>query len=674
MARRLGPVVCATFVSLVLATGASAFDTGPHADMTRDALAAEGFGNTAIQIAQVNNWFVDLYENAGSTPHSGHGGWFVTLLGGAYGDREHWSTEVIEAADRTHFDNTNRVFSNTAALATEWDRLRRVTHSLLREARDAKNPLAALTVLGITLHQVQDFYTHTNWVEPSGRAGYEGPGWTAKGLGSFPTWFDLPATTVSRERLYAAGSEGIARDHGSWKADRNRDLKTSMNKDWPGRPLYLEAYTSAYFATRQWVAAARSWVGDEAFWRRVLAYADRGGSALDHDVAGSFGMSVYSGHWQGQGEPCRPSFSVQFCGARNGPGGSLEDLRQATNRYFEGRSKTVFRRNFELLVPRVAGPAPAGSQLGPVPSSRAAQEKTQIVRLRVLEIHEIDDRDVGALDEAEFYVRAGIAGQEFRSGTMFGQDHVRFPEPNHPFTFLKAVPRTANVGEPLTSLLIEVRTSDTRFAGTDDDVFLRINDAFRFPLDKPLYNDFERGDRDMYSVPIDAAVRSGLTVGDIRTVQIEKSRDGVAGGWKLGGVKVYANNRLVYGNDRIEQWLEKSRLAWRAADFRPTSPSGVALPVWISLWDEDGFIYGKDDHADINPLAARKEEAVAYRPGAPLTAYPTGGSQHGGRVGDGDRAKLRYAIDTVVPQAPQALAPRVTPVAPGAGTGDRAGG
>jgi hypothetical protein len=66
------------------------FDTGPHFDITRDALAAEGFGNTAIEVAQVTNFFNDLYENAKSNPYSGHAPWLAELVQGALGDQEHW--------------------------------------------------------------------------------------------------------------------------------------------------------------------------------------------------------------------------------------------------------------------------------------------------------------------------------------------------------------------------------------------------------------------------------------------------------------------------------------------------------------------------------------------------------------------------------------------------------
>ena len=52
-------VVAATGL-LAVATPAVAYDTAPHAEVTADAMGAEGFGTNAIGVAQVNNWFVDL--------------------------------------------------------------------------------------------------------------------------------------------------------------------------------------------------------------------------------------------------------------------------------------------------------------------------------------------------------------------------------------------------------------------------------------------------------------------------------------------------------------------------------------------------------------------------------------------------------------------------------------
>jgi CARDB len=188
-----------------------------------------------------------------------------------------------------------------------------------------------------------------------------------------------------------------------------------------------------------------------------------------------------------------------------------------------------------------------------------------------------------------------------------------------------------------------------RWAGTDDDVFLRLGRGLRFNLDKRLYNDFERDDRDTYSVPIDDAVRRGMRVGDIREVTIEKARDGIAGGWRLGGVKLFVNGRLLYSKRNINRWLEDDRRTFTAPDFVRSAPRGTKLPVWLRL-DEDDLIYGSDDQGDINPFDKRRTVAVGYSPGPPLERRTTGGGRHGGRLDDGDEATITYRLETLTPE------------------------
>ena len=187
------------------------------------------------------------------------------------------------------------------------------------------------------------------------------------------------------------------------------------------------------------------------------------------------------------------------------------------------------------------------------------------------------------------FSRSTIAGQPFQSGEINGARQLRsFPQPYAPFTFIKAIPSGASYPEPVTSMTVEIRTSSSLFSGTDDDVYLRVSPTQRFALDKRLYDDFERGDRDTYSVPIDDAVLDGLSVGDIDRVQIEKSSDGVGGGWKLRGVKLVVNGRTLYARDHIDRWLEDNHRTWRAPDFRRDvadrcGPADHARPVGRGL-------------------------------------------------------------------------------------------
>jgi hypothetical protein len=432
-----------------------------------------------------------------------------------------------------------------------------------------------------------------------------------------------------------------------------------MNKDWPGRPLWLESAVTAYFASRQWVEAVRSWVGDDAFWQRVQGYrADQGD--LNHDLRGSFNISLYGGHWQGEGEPL---------GGEHGAGGSLLDLRSAIKNYFEGAfhfgtlsGRTQYRGRFERLIRRIADPNAPGV-VAPVPSSQSLQRDTRIVVLRILKYKSHGLGDPGP-DDADMYARVRIDGQAMASSNIEGHDNFGFGNPYEPWTWIKAVPAVPNEREPVESMEVEVRTADVSRAGTDDDVSLRVAPNLRFPLDKRLYDDFERGDRDWYSVPIDDATDHGLRVGDIRQVGIEKSKDGIAGGWKLGGVRLRVNGRTVYTNQHIDRWLEDNHRTWTATNFTPRSPRGSRIPVRLRLGEDDA-LYGGDDHGDINPFGHRRDVLVSYPLGTlPPRRTTRGGNTYGGRLGDGDEAEITYRLETITPELIKAPPPPPPPPGP----------
>ena len=69
-------------------------------------------------------------------------------------------------------------------------------------------------------------------------------------------------------------------------------------------------------------------------------------------------------------------------------------------------------------------------------------------------------------------------------------------------------------------------------------------------------------------------------------------------------------------------------------------PSGPALPITLDLWDEDSFVYGGNDHGDINSYDRRKRLVLAYTPGPTIRGRATGGSRLSGRLGDRDKARI----------------------------------
>ncbi len=645
----------AVIAFLLFAAPANAFDTGPHVDITRDALMAEGIPDAAIEVVQVTGWFNDLYDegSAEANPHANHHGfdWLDRFAAGAWSVNP-FPPEVLEAAGRSHFDSSAGGYPTSAAIAAEWDRLGRRVRALIEARRAQPNRyLRDLPIiLGISLHQVQDFYAHSNWVEPAPL----GPDWAAKRLGWTPTWFDVAPATRLAETLYVGGDDPSARGHGVWNSDRNRDLATAMNKDWPGRPRYEEAYVAAYFATRQWVRAVRAWAGTD-YWASAMLRATRP-PALAHDLTGMREISIHVGHWQGQGEP--------FGSKHPGPGGSIIDARDVLEDYFTKGPlpMSVTRARWQELVVEVAAPATSTSAVS-LPCSLDLQATTWFVRLGVTQLS--GDLDPAG-DDSDFYVTAGIAGQQFLSAMIHGKSHYSFVRPNAPFTFLKAVADSDLFREPLTSLEVEVKTADVRYAGTDDNVYLRINDTTRFLLDKRLYNDFERGDRDRYSLALDDLLRAGIAVGDIRYLQLEKAPDGSNGGWKLDGLRAWANGQQIYERTGIDRWLEDSTRTWRAPGFTPVDTSSRSVPVWIALWDDDDLLYGNDDHADINPRGFRWDIGLAFDPrGSESTATRTtrGGSELGGRASDTsigeDEATLHYRLGAVPPKVRVGVCPAV---------------
>jgi hypothetical protein len=656
--RQLRPLIAALVLVLAVPSAAQAFDTQPHNDITQDAFTAEGATPGSAAIGAVTNWFVDYYTNPDKNPYSGHANALigVTRLGLA---RESWPDSWVDAARKLHFDAESRApgmpnLSNAVGIEREWQRLMFLTRQRLAEASQRNDPLLVLTAIGTSLHAVQDFYSHSSWVEdPSAQPGRGGPGLAGQGLGDTPTWFDVPRTARLGMPVYT-GVRGIPRGHGNWRSDSNDALTNGLNKDWSGRPKYREAYLAAFFATRQWIRAARGWLGNDPLWARAMAMPFT--SELSHDLRGAEQISAHSGHWLGGGEPCVP-FS---CGERTGKAGSVVSLRLALGDYHD-RGATRYRRAFNATIASWRQyPTEPLDQPDPA-STRPEQAGTRFVRLTIPRYDGIDLGD--PIGGADVYMRARIRGQAYASTVINGEDSFSFPGVYAPFEWIRSVPTPQAASTPVTTMTVRIETGDRRFAGTDDDISLRVSGRHRFSLDKALYDDFERDDDDTYSVPIDAATRDGLTVGDIDRVVVEKSRDGAAGGWYLGGVTVTVNGRIIATNRRINRWLEDDRRTWTATGITRDHRTSDVVPVWLQLLDDD---FGPNDTGDINGYDRRTTAPIAYPLGTVAQAQVTGGHQLRGRLSldNGDKARLSYRLETLRVNPPPAPAPPVTGPAP----------
>jgi hypothetical protein len=106
-------------------------------------------------------------------------------------------------------------------------------------------------------------------------------------------------------------------------------------------------------------------------------------------------------------------------------------------------------------------------------------------------------------------------------------------------------------------LQVRVTTADVMWAGTDDDVTFYMGGK-SWNLDNPGHDDFERGNTDSF----DLDPGTGLYRSALGAIRIHKSPDGVAGGWKLKGLRIYVNGTQIYSNQSINKWLEDSDRDW----------------------------------------------------------------------------------------------------------------
>lgn len=208
-----------------------AFDTKWHADATRLAMDQNGFSSDARLLCQFTNYLTDYFSAADmevvyhrlppNVPKGGTNG----LQGIDMGD-----------VARMHFD----ALTSHAQVEHQWRTLEANTKAALVKwaaapsVKSGYRPVVLMTILGASLHAVQDFYSHSNWLK------------RAKSVaGVSPMWFDVP----EKERLALDIKTG-------WYPDGSKSgvlYHQEENKDSTGRMLNREAFEVATRASADWV-------------------------------------------------------------------------------------------------------------------------------------------------------------------------------------------------------------------------------------------------------------------------------------------------------------------------------------------------------------------------------------------------------------------------------------
>ena len=421
------------WLSLTLLTSGTvlAFDTGHHADLTREVLTEFGMNDTAIRAAQVENWLVDYYSNNPVT-----------------------ASDVTEACTKLHADN---LFSLPAVI-NYWDRFATNSRNAFREAAQSNNPRQVLALLGMSLHTVQDFYSHSNWAElqaPPAEADY-----------ATVTWFDAAA----------AQRQGVKTGRASTSTDTSQTphggYTDGMNHDSYVHASWDRAYVLAYAGERQWVNQVRTWVSEvnPATWEqaRTITLEGKYLSRLNSDYNAMYRISEWvvgngsDGHWKGNGSGARSdfyAFTVAWV-AFTLDSIFLEDFK---NRKWHQLLAGGLRGALDL---NVDAPPPV-----PAPAVASVALNKRAVFLKTVSVRDLNgaDRRLGLGGDADMYARVTLNNQQFVEAMQLDKSSIR-----PTWTTIKFV--DAGIG----TVTVHYELWDEDGAGRGDDEHLDVHADGRF--------------------------------------------------------------------------------------------------------------------------------------------------------------------------------------------------
>jgi hypothetical protein len=374
MKRKPFVVAIVTLIAILLLTlqdRAFAFDTGHHYDLTWQVMRDEGFSDTALETAQVENWLVDYYS---SSP-----------------------TGVLSfGINNLHFDNLH----STEQVSNYWGRLAVSTKAAIQQAARENDALKGLTVLGISLHTVQDFYSHSNWVETHPAAG---------NAYRTDTWFD----TYNRGDNLHTGAYPCLKPG---EPEAHGDYYAGLNKDSYVRPGWEQAYIFAYAASRQWSNALHLWIDEvnPGYWASLQQYSvstsDR--AALRRDLDATYRLSEWA---EGHVEDCLADADGHWKG--NGSGSQGELLQFAVG--WVASADSIFVKKFQDtyfdIAVELTGSAPPTSSVPDVPH---VPLRKRAVNVRTTQVWEKDDvgffeSKIDPSGKADFYAKLWVADQPF---------------------------------------------------------------------------------------------------------------------------------------------------------------------------------------------------------------------------------------------------------------------
>jgi len=370
--------------------------------MTKDVLRDYGFNETAIKVVQVENSLTDYYEQ-----HI-----LFKLLPFDY------LTEDLSNFHWTDKDGRSYIrLNNEKRIGNFWAWLTVNTCNAVQDAARRNDILDLLSLMGISLHVVQDFYAHSNWNEKHPRipgSGYE-----------TVTWFDAP--TPDGAGLYCAVSGSKCEEKGGHL--RHGTYGCGLNKDSYGQKGWDEAYVFAYAATCQWVEAIKRWVKKvkPSVWRHTKQY-NYAHDSLDEDWEAAYKVSLWinwekhDGHWKGKGSGCN-EFYAKTAGWTGGADSRFVEQFKVHHIY-----RKIYNRENTNTTPD-----------SPIPEVPRLELKRRAIIVRTLYAREkgvgMFEAKIDALGSPDFYADVTVDGQLFREAMQLDKSKI-YPD----WTTIKFVP------------------------------------------------------------------------------------------------------------------------------------------------------------------------------------------------------------------------------------------
>jgi hypothetical protein len=234
-------------VATLFASPAAGFDTYWHSQCSQTVGEQFGFTEDAWKIMQLGNFSPDLFGPVGEVASKNLKGGELDALNQYAGS----NAQVRGAAIFLHFDNLDGQLVGNSDFDYMFSQLLQTTRSLLAEyskmqTDERTRKVLTLVTLGASLHAVQDFYSHSDWIhhdfDKTDAKMIKLPAGSVRA----PTWFEFRSKYKNPDKWPFQVKSGIyppiagaLNTHTHMNHDNSRLMYTESET--PGQPLRSQA-------------------------------------------------------------------------------------------------------------------------------------------------------------------------------------------------------------------------------------------------------------------------------------------------------------------------------------------------------------------------------------------------------------------------------------------------